>query len=421
VLAGHTLVWSLPRVDGGYDVVAATESSTRSVVERLPAEQPQLRAEAPSIAASPERIALAYDKRTNGGRGTGEDIFRDAYTGPRQGPLEQLGGRCSLGSPDLPRPVDVSLDVVAYDPCDGSPGILVRDFGSPQPPERVTEGRARGLRIAGRWLAWIESSSGWLSGGVPGDIVVYDRASRAVAYTVPAAALGQLHALDLQEDGTVAFSFDPPGRASQVGWASPEAPVVHRVEVGGTADEVHIAAGRIAFLRGRAIDFDASPADVGVVDLNGTVKIVASGAYDLLASDQLDFDGQRVAWYELGCSDARIFVRAIGAAPLGARPRRGCPLKLRRRPVATRSGKFRLSLDCFGFANEICSGRDVRARRRGVLVASGARSSRVRLTSDGLHTLRARGRLPVRLETVVTDEAGRHERRRAIVVLKRAR
>src|SRR3712207_1864973 len=115
------------------------------------------------------------------------------------------------------------------------------------------------------------------------------------------------------------------------------------------------------------------------MDLAGNVRIVARGAQDYVGRESFDFDGERVAWYSLGCTQALIQSRRVSDSALPFRPRSGCRLRFRRKPVVDRSGRFRLRPDCFGFLEDYCQPRAVRVPRRDVLLATG-RGARAKLT-----------------------------------------
>ena len=425
VLAGEHVLWATTRDDGGFDVRSATGPSDARVVQslrRADVADPHhfLR---PQLAASAERVALTV----NPGEATRRWSARLTFSGPPEGPFTRVPGGCRLpGSyPDLPRPSDAAGDSIAHVPCDDG-GLEVRDFSPAPVAQRIPTGPyATAARIAGRFVAWIEGGDGvWDLDVRDGDVVVYDRVALREAYRLPKAALGRgIQTLDLQDDGKVAFAYGA-ADGNAVGWASPEEPSVHRLPLPrGDVYEVRIAGGRIGLLRGEGVNFDVPLASVEVADLAGSVRTVARGAQDYVGLESFDFDGRRAAWYSRGCTGARIETRAVDDPPLTFRPRSGCPLRLdpkpTRRPRLVKFRYVRLFADCTGFVEDRCEVRDVVLSRGGVVLARGATSERVYLTTAGRRAFRGRSKLRVRGSALLTDDAGRRERRSSTFTVAR--
>ena len=426
VLAGERVVWATARADGGVDVRSATGSADARVVQEVrPADagEPPASRLRPQLAASPARIALVANPATDSRSWDARVIF----TGPPVGPFGRVGGRCGLPGnyPDYPRPVDVDGDAIVYPACDEAGGLEVREFSPAPMTQRILAKGATGARLAGRWVAWLEGGTVWDLDVFAGDLVVYDRLTMREAYRIPRAELGRgVHSLDLQDDGKVAFSFGV-GRGHAVGWASPEAPSVHRIPLSErNVYEVRIGAGRIAFLGGRGVNLDVPLAEVGVSDLGGSVRVLASGAQDLIGPESFDFDGTRVAWYTLGCTDATIETRGVDDAQLPYRARSGCALRLNpkpsRRPVLLSGRYVRLYVDCAGFADRTCRARDLILTSGGRVLARSDRAERIDLTAAGRRAFRGRSKLHVRGTALLTDAAGRRERRTATFTVRRA-
>jgi hypothetical protein len=345
-------------------------------------------------------------------------------TAPLGGEFETLDGDCDLfGTPDRPRSIDVSGPVVAYGRCtaDGRQELVVRDFSTPAPVEHVVPGAFPiGVRIAGRYLAWLEEGTGqpYTASG----ITVYDWLLGTVAYRLPKASMpGDVHDLDLQDDGKVAFSFA--GKNGQVAWASQSEPSAHVLDLPARANyEVRIAGDRIGYEAGRhAGAGELTLADIGVSDLAGHTHRVGTLGEGSVFTDDFDFDGTHLAWWSYGCTRAFVHIAdANGAAQISPR-RSGCRLRFAGKP--TISGNIvRLRVDCFGFPLGSCRARDVtltvRRAQRVLVVGRGRTAGHVVLTPLGHRLLRLRRPLRVRARATLSDDAGRSERRSGRLTLR---
>jgi hypothetical protein len=314
----------------------------------------------------------------------------------------------------------VSGQLVVYPRCTSNGSrreVVVRDYSTPTPVDEVIpDAQIHGLRIAGRYVAWLEGGSPQVYS--PSGIVVYDRVLGMVVYRVPRAVMrGDVNELDLQDDGKVVFSVG--ALRGQVAWASPAQPSPHVLGLPYRQNyEVRIAGNRIGFEAGVQPSFgERISADVGVTDLAGHWRRLGNFAEGSLGTDDFDFDGQRLAWWSFGCTRAFIhIVDANGPAAI-SRPRSGCRLRFTRKPSIA-DGGFRLHLDCFGFARDSCYARHLRLTFRGLLVASGNSALRVALTRSGRRLLRRHHVLHVRASAILRDEAGRREARKGPLTLR---
>jgi hypothetical protein len=362
------------------------------------------------LAASSEALVVERISSSPRGAASGNDwAGRDVFAGPPDGPLANLSGTCPPIFPALPRTVDVSGDEVLSINCDDQ--AVVRDLssGSDQP----IPASQYGLRLAGRYAAWVERGSGGES------VVVYDRTAASVAYETAVGSGSIVRDLDLQADGTIAFAYARTGERASVGWASLSEPETHTTALPQTPGyHVKIANGRIGFITGHVVGRDVARARIGYVDVaSGRVRTVATGAEDDADEERFDFDGQRFAWYSLGCTEAIVHVTPANTHQRAVR--RGCQLRLDRAPTV-RDGRVAIEPDCSLFAGGYCSRiRRVRVRHHRALVASGREAGDVRLTPHGRTLLHADGRLPVRITATLGDDAGRREQRSTSAVLER--
>jgi hypothetical protein len=367
------------------------------------------------LAASPTTIALEVISFHQSERGNNDFLVRDVFAGPPDGSWTTLATGCQPLGSISPRTIDVSGTRVFYVDC-GSRGVI-RDAATGATEQLPASDR--GLRLAGRYAAWLEGDPDHES------VVVYDRSARSVAYAVPDAATpGGVQDLDLQSDGTLALAYEvdtPVGRTirNRVAWASVDQPELHVATVGKTNPyHVKIAANRIAYDGGPEFAGILTPTTVGVVDIaTGRRHVVATGGEGITGDDHLDFDGRRVAWYSYGCRHAIVHVTS--ADSLTRAGRRNCRLRFTR-PPRVRRRHVQLRLDCFGFSSGACWARRVRVLRGRAVVARGRVPEGVKLTPRGRRLLRRhRGALRVRIVATVMDGSGRHERRRTTALLRR--
>jgi hypothetical protein len=425
VLSGSRALWVVPTRNYGFELRAArTGERPATLFAAAPRPDGIL---TPAIAASPERWILTHASGSRGSRFGTRFEARTVLTALDGAPAETLDEGCGLsGVPDTPREAaDVDGNTVVFPRCDesGRHAAVVRDYSGPSVVEQAIPGaRTAGLRIAGRYVAWLD---GLHSGAErAADVVVYDRLAGLEAYRLTRAAIGgDVHSLDLQSDGKVAFSHSAPG-GWKVAWASPAEPRVHALPLAPRERyDVRIANDRIAYMTGDQPGAGVlSLGEVGVSGLDGPARRIGNLAEGSVFTDDVDFDGERIAWWSYRCTDAVIRIAAVDGPAASMAPRSGCALRFER-PPRLKSAWVRLSPDCFGFALEACEARDVvlKATRggRAVTVGRGASAARVDLTPAGRALLRRGGRVGVRVSAVLTDDAGRRERRAGRATLQR--
>jgi hypothetical protein len=412
VLAGSRVVWT----DGGVRraLTVRTAPVSGGLATTIASRAPNPSGQYGRLAASPTVVALELFS----GAGDPQLSFRSVFAGGLNGPLQPLEKGCKVSFP-FPRTIDVSGDDVLYVGCDEREGIL-RDMqtGGTRPVPSGT----RGLRVAGRFAAWVDGSPARRDES----IVVYDLGSEKISYTIPAASLpfGLVDDLDLQADGKIAVAY--PSNASahvpgldRVGWAAPDAPSLHVSALRAAQSyKIKFAGDRIAFDRSAATEDARIRSQVGVSDLAGHVKLFDTGGDDDTIDDEhFDFDGQRVAWFSNGCHQAIVHVR-VASSSATMHSRRHCALALTRQPVA-HHGSTRLFVDCFGFDGGFCDANDIRMRFRGRVIGTGRTFRKVRLNHLGRRLLATHRRgLAVDLSATLRDDAGRSERRRGRAVVR---
>jgi hypothetical protein len=397
-------------------------------VQRLDPPQPGWIFSAVNVAGSPTRLVAAT--RLDGQVGTRILYVESEVLGGSWGsPLTAIRPKeCATAENQL-RSVDVSADTIAYRECErGDPAVI--DFAAQPPVAESYPGEGLGLRIAGRFMAWLENPQ---LGGRQADfshrydMVVYDRQARSVVLRLPAAAMeGGVHSFDVQDDGKVALSFAPePGAGDgrmRVAWASPAEPALHVLTLPPMPSyEVRIANDSIGFEAGDTTGdgTDIALARLGVSDLNGNERVLAANGEDELRSEGFDFDGKQLAWWSYGCSHALVHVVSSDSKPDLSARRHGCALRFSARPrVVDGARAVRLRVDCFGFVACSVPRIVLAGRGRGRPVLGKGREGRVKLTRSARDKLRRRGRLDVRVTATITDVAGRREDRRARVVLR---
>ena len=416
MLAGDRVLWT-QSVGTTVDVWSGAPGRPVERVERVPFDPRGQGSVLSWFAASPSLALLSRFAFEEGGWDSGPvPAFTDHQVGPVGGPLESVAW-CVGGNALVPlRPADVWGEAYVYRECDQGRGhVELRDTAAePMSPARALGQDGYAPRIAGRFVAWVVD-----------DIVVYDRVADAEVYRVPRA--GGLRALDLQEDGKVAFAVEPDSPSGEVvvGWASPEEPYLHPLALPRRRMyDVRIAGDRIAFQGGRPVPIQHVPrADVGIASLDGTFRVVASNTDALRYHESFDFDGERLVWLEFGCEQRRLVVRdadAAGTAPGGATK---CRLRLLRRP-AVRRGVALLHIGCGAYKSPCGFRTDLRLVGHGGGRASDTTYSdnnpvRARLTARARRLFRRHGMLRVRATVRLFDDDARLQIRRATIRLRR--
>jgi hypothetical protein len=420
-LSGEQVVWADRSTDAtAVTVKSATPGAPARAVHSVRVEGPaSTRRLMPALSASPSRVLFsshAYDFQAFGV----VPLYAERYLGPPSGPLERII-RCP-GEATAFRSADVSGDAYAYRQCDDGAGhVEIRDAsGAPASPPRSVGNGGYGARIAGRYVAWLDGPFGTDGRVNEADIVVFDRVAGSELYRVPKAEVpGQIHALDVQDDGKVAFAFDPDAAASgervRVAWASPQEPRVHVLPLDAMDSyDVRIHGDTIAFQRGRRAVAVVPRAEIGVTDLAGDVRIVARGADAEPFQGAFDYDGTRLVWRALGCGRWRLIVHA--AVDPARKPDRGrCPLRFRARPSLSAS-RVKLPIGCAPFSSSCYASVALRTAERGPdrFVGSALSQSstvRVRLSKGALRSLAARGSLRLTAIATVRDNRGRSQTR----------
>jgi hypothetical protein len=419
VFSGSDVSWAAAGPSNAVDLFRATPAGKVSRFARFPGPRDGLGL-FPQLAASPQRLVLT----TTAEQPFGLSGSRSVLTSPVGGAFETLDSGCGLFGSDRPRSVDVNGRVVVYARCAADGGrqqVIVRDYAMAQPVDQQIPGAGLfGLRIAGRFVAWLDDASEQV-GFVRAGITVYDRTLGTVAYHLPVDSIpGPVHDLDLQADGKVAFSYQAGGGDTRIAWASANEPRLHRISLPRRYSyEVRIAGDRIAFEGGRSVFGGMwTRADVGVSDLAGHARKVGNLGEGDLFTDNFDFDGRRLTWWQYGCTTALIRVATVSGPAAISPPRQGCRLRFTRAPTVDSSGGVAFHVSCFGFPGETCDVHNVSLSRRGRIVARGANGARVKLTRYGRGLLR-HGQIAVRATATLTDDSGRRERRSARLALRR--
>ena len=417
-LAGSAVVWAAPRSDGGFAVVQAAGGDRRTIAKVGPMSRDE--EVAPELAASAERIGVAASRTIPQG-GTDFPGALQYLTGPLGGPLAQIGS-CERAGGQALRRIDVHGAVVARRTCD-SQAVVVTDPARPEVMLGDEPGRTLSApRVAGTYVAVL--SVGETNTVSDIDIVVYDRTTGAQVYRVPASELpGGVVALDLQDDGKVAFAFETvrneTGRVA-VGWASPQEPRVHRMSLPERVTyDVRMAADRIGYQRPVKNPFGRT--EVGVAGIDGSEQLVARGAVADPHADGFDLDAARVAWVRMGCSGAEVVTASATARRPASSPT--CPLRLRLRPVVT-GDRVRLDIDCSAFTRGACTRTvTLRAAKGGKKLGSASaqtrRSVSVKLTSAGRAALAGGRTVRTRIAVALRDESGGIQRRVGTFTLRR--
>jgi hypothetical protein len=207
LLAGSRVVWTEGRRDGGFNLyygAGRAERRVQSFHEAVPNDANAVFL-IPQLAASGDELLLRATKLTIE-KNPQENIVPPKsrlFEGPLGSKLRETArcehplhpGRGGLAATDA---------VVAVSDCDGAVEIRERTGES----SYVVGSNVDQVQAAGSYVAWLEGPEH--GSGVPDAIVVFDRATRSIAYKVDAAAAPpSVSTFTLDRDGTVAFSFDP--------------------------------------------------------------------------------------------------------------------------------------------------------------------------------------------------------------------
>lgn len=438
LIAASDIVW-IERVAGGGVVVKAMASNAHTPRTVLHRDPPVAHRLDPLMAAAPGRLAIELDlagTTPSTGRSTA-----GSFTGPLDGPFEEL----PLCLPSQLLDLAVTESAVAYHSrTEGAcRQFVVRDLATPPAhPPRELDRDAFALRLAGRYVAWLERAGSVGFSPDLSDIVVYDRIEDRELYRVDHRMLpapGVIVGLDLQTDGKVAFvSY----RAQQtrrglinsglVGWASAAEPRPHILGLPARRHyEVRIAGDTIAFLGSnttRSFEPRAPIVDgeLGLADLSGRSRIHRRPVESSVFAETFDFDGERLTWAELTCKG--MVLRSAPARRVVPRRALRCPLTFSTPPRVRSSGVVSFVLDCRGLSRA-CGAERVIFESRGRRVATSRprrggllrRAHTARLSSAARLKLRSRGALRLEARAAIRDSDGRVQRRRGTIVLRSAR
>jgi hypothetical protein len=226
--------------------------------------------------------------------------LNDALAGPLPGPFHPLMTPRSCFLP-LPNSMDVDGSVVGFvrPDCKGDLlKLVVRDLGKGRRTTVVHEtpvsaSCCSGVRVAGRFAAWLEQRAA----------VVYDRVAGRELYR---ARLGSQPVLDfdLQRDGKLVLALGPSDitAPSTVAWVSPTRPKLHVLPSHGHATRVEVGLDRIVLLSSAA----ATRNELIVSDLAGRARTIARFRPPLHSTGAFDFDGTRLTWASDRITSSRV-------------------------------------------------------------------------------------------------------------------
>jgi hypothetical protein len=344
--------------------------------------------------------------------------FSSIFAGPAARPLTAApssGCRVDYNqNPDTPQPLDVDRTrVVYYDCAHGS--LDVTDLKTGQTTQ--VPGGFRGLRVAGRYLAWVPGGGPFGGGNT---IEVYDWKAKQRVYTIPMSVTnGTVGDLDLAPDGTVVWPIGTGNPGERLAWASPRSPRPHTIPVAQRdAYGVRFVGGRIAFERGQE-NGNIPRGEVGVTDLAGHVRLLATGADVGVFERQFDFDGKHVAWYAFACTGVRMHVQSIHARVIHESMTR-CPLRFKRPPRVHQGRVVDLAVNCYGYSLGYCKGLNASLRLPSGAyeqVGYGRNAHYIILTPHGMKLLKKRKRLRLFARITMADLLGFSERRSGFVTL----
>jgi hypothetical protein len=312
VLAGDGVTWLTRSPRGGLALYSARPGRQPVKVDsfRRPAEPAEFNGGV--LAGSGSAIALETDAVIPATHGDsthdGGTAFYVGAFGRRLEPLD----RCYLGEGTGLGRIDVSGSTVAFTRCDEK--LEVRDLKGSAPPQ-VLGHDVHAIRLAGRYVAWLEGAYLFSARHNEADLVVYDLKAGTEAYRIPAGAIPTpLRNLSLQRDGKVAFVFDPSGDDTDprvvVAWASREHPTVHTLPLPARLSyTATLADNRIVFARYRSSSGGGTREQLGVTDLKGHSHLIVKKGSGL----GIDFDGKHIAYTIHACHRYTVVRQLLSA------------------------------------------------------------------------------------------------------------
>jgi len=421
-LAGERLLWT----ESGARGVVLWTAAPGEVARRVQVFRPRSTyAAGPALAASPSLTILSQFGFQDFGELEGtRPAYVDHYRGPPGEPLDRFVS-CP-GEEAAFRSVDVSGQAYAYRQCDDQGGhVEIRDEAAvPMSPPRSVGSEAFGVRIAGRYVAWLDGALYTLrETDNDSDIVVYDRVADAEVYRLPPTEVpGRVHGLDVQDDGKIAIAFRTERNGVGLGWASPDEPYLHLLPLPARRGYgVRMADDEIAFQTGASRDSFIQHAKVAITDLAGNVRVVARRTEAAEFLESFDYDGERFVWREFGCEERRLVVWDAGAPGMARGGGKQCPLRLLRRPRVRRAATV-LRIGCGAFVTPCRFGVTLRARRDGTRVGHviwRKNPVKVPLNRRARRLIRERGSLRVEAEVRLFDAGHRRQTRHGAIRLRR--
>jgi hypothetical protein len=312
-LAGQRALWTVGRGGGGFDLYVARSRSSDKVQSfraRVPNDANAVFL-TPGLAATPSMIWLeviktVVEKDPQAGSSRPTNRF---LSGPTDGPLSEFA-RCD--QPTFPGRGGVAATdaTLAFSRCDGS--VEIRDLTGANPPA-VAGSNVNLVRVAGRYVGWLEGPAAGGDRNAPEAIVVYDRLNAVETYRIPASeGPPRVHSFTLDSDGSVAFSFDPdPTDArvvSRVGWASAQEPRLHDLGLRATAGyAIKLVGGKLMLTRSLQREGVSKRVELAIGDLSGRVRVLARDT----AGFNFDFDGRRVLYVKRTCHGRTVTRRLV--------------------------------------------------------------------------------------------------------------
>lgn len=323
----------------------------------------------PYLAASDRRIAV--QRRTPppfcAPTGCPSPTDLGLLTAAADGPFVQAGPACEPGQQPNSRDLDVSGQTMAFVACDGQQ-IRVLDYAESPTPALRKISAGGPPRLAGPYVLGFSRQR----------LTVFEWRTGRVVYRVSTPAGLVFGDYDVQSDGTMAFSYRVPARdgstRERLAWASRERPVLNPLATKArNGYDVRLAAGRVVFARdarGRQL------LEAGVTDLQSRGRLITRSVVPSEGpTEPLGFDGERVAYAELGCAGPRIRVVSVQTHRAFRPPR--CPLRivgsprLRGKRLIVRISCRGLDSGCFPGAASLRLARSRSAARRGPLLGKG--------------------------------------------------